>query len=123
MNISPLGIYLITRLDEIKNFMGIVAGTAATLIFLLAVLIIAAEHDPSSAKDKELAKRLKGHREWLISVLILSLTFALLLPTARQAVAMYAIPQAINSRLLQEDVPQAVRDLWEKVIKEGNRND
>lgn len=123
MNISPLEIYLITRLDEIKNFMGIVAGTAATLIFLLAVLIIAAEHDPSSDKDKELAKRLKAHREWLISVLMLSLAFAVLLPTARQAVAMFTIPQVINSRIVQEDVPQAVRDLWKKVIKEEKSNE
>ena len=114
MSISPFSIYLITRCSAISTLLFVLC------ILSLVVLIIGSLVNVLSAgdRDEEAARELFNavRMRWAAIVFAVSATLCALVPSTKEAVAIFTIPKVVNSRMVQEDIPQAVRDLWNRTV-------
>ena len=112
MNLTAFNLYLISRLDMIREFCFVAAAIAAFVagIVLLHVYVMN-EHEYRDKKEQsEAAMPWMKRCALLFTVCALAMTF---IPSANQMLLILGVPAVLQSRAVQKDIPE----LYEKVIQ------
>lgn len=128
MNITPLEMYLITRLGAINGTLiaGVIVGTFASICLGLAYLFsyldqVEYETSHSQYSNRETQTNLMKKRVViLLRKLFKTVTIAtaalwalfVAVPTAKQLAAIYVIPAIVNSEVVQEKIPETMNGIF-----------
>lgn len=116
MTVSAWQIYLITRLDGINCMLAVLFPLALVIIFVGALFLI----NDETLEEKAIATIRKA--VVVFSVLAPLLGVALMLvPTSKEAAAMMVVPKVVNSKLVQQDIPEVVMELCRQVLDKGKK--
>ena len=112
--VTPWQIYLITRCDAIHFLLigGLVLCIVAFII--LGGACLGSCIDQGKEFNDEEWKVVKKYTKASIALFFTFLIANALIPTNEEAIAMLSIPAIANSEMVQKDIPQAIRKLWEK---------
>ena len=112
--ITPWQIYIVTRCDAM-HFLLIVSLVLCTVVLvILGGACMASCMGPDQEFSDAECKAVKKYTKVSIALFLVLLVVNALIPTTREAIAMLSIPAIANSELVQKDIPQAIRQLWEK---------
>lgn len=100
MNVTPLAVYLISRLDTI-NILLIVLTIVSVTICLLSFILILVMAD-SEGWESSVPTNMRRFIRWPILALLASSILLILVPTTQDAAAMLVIPRIANSQTAKE---------------------
>ena len=104
MQITPLFIYLLTRLDSLEFF--IFVPTVLICIFLCISTGLAIVDEDSREYIKAIEKSTKY--KWAVRFVIFGVLYLALVPNKKEVIAMYTIPKIVNSDIAQKDIPELI---------------
>lgn len=115
MNITPLDIYLVSIVDNIRiaTFVITVLSTLVVVIFIGLTIGINSDNEKLSEKDKRFAHNISIYLKKSLTVMVLSTALLVFTPSSRALAAMYVIPAMANSELVSKDIPEAGKALIE----------
>lgn len=96
---NSLLIYLWLKLDAVIILLVVISGTLLLFYPLLTFLISLEVYD-----EKEFYK--KWFKKKVIIIGIISLLFAVFLPSSKQVAIIYVAPKVVNSKVVKEDIPE-----------------
>jgi len=112
MDISPFTVYLWQQADSI------IAACSGGYVFILGFVcvlaciafVITKPEFNSSDKNKDMIGHLNSILKRVFlgssSLLVLAATVSTLMPTSKTIAMMYAVPTIVNSKVVQEDLPE-----------------
>ena len=113
MTISPFELYMILKLDDIRDLFTILAIPLWLFCILsaigLAIWLIASIPERDNDDIQTLGRVIK-------KTVLVSLQAAL--PTTRQMAAILVVPAIVNSEFMQKDLPADLREIY-TLAKEG----
>ena len=104
MQITPLFIYLLTRLDSLEFFIFIPTLCIGTFLGFSAALAILDEDLREGIKAIKKSTKYK----WAVRFVIFGVLYLTLVPDKKEIIAMYAIPKIVNSGVAQKDIPELI---------------
>ena len=111
MTVSAWQIYLVTRLDSINGVLAVLFPLTLIVVFIGTMFLI----NDDALEEKAVPTIRKA--VVILSVLAPLLGLALMLvPSSKEAAAMMVVPKVVNSKLVQQDIPEAVRELCRQVL-------
>lgn len=115
MNITPLDIYLVSIVDDIRiaSFVITVLSTFAVVIFIGLTMAFKSDYSDLSAEDKLFAHKISIYLKKSLTVMVLSAALLIFTPSSRALAAMYVIPRLANSEIVSKDIPAAGKALIE----------
>lgn len=127
MTISSWTLYWILALDNIKDFCtSIMIVTTIALVLTSTILVT------NSLAPLIEGKPLRAYKCSLYITLVLffgSLIARALLPSTKQMAAIIVVPAVVNSKIVQEDIPNEAKELYkltkdavEEFLKKGKEN-
>lgn len=100
MNVTPFAVYLISRLDTI-NILLIILTLVSFVICVLSVIIILVMTE-NEGWESSVPTSIRRFIKWPILALLASSILLILVPTTRDAAAMFVIPRIANSQTVNE---------------------
>jgi hypothetical protein len=104
MQITPLFIYLLTRLDSLEFFIFMPTAVIGIILVIMAVLTIVDEYSRETIKVLRNSSKYK----WAVRFAIFGVLYLILVPDKKEVIAMYAIPKIVNSDVAQKDIPELI---------------
>lgn len=111
MTVSAWQIYLVTRLDGINGLLAVLFPLALVIIFVGMLFLI----NDDTLEEKSVAAFRKAVSVSLVLAPLLGLALVLV-PTSKEAAAMLVVPKVVNSKLVQQNIPEVVRELCRQVL-------
>lgn len=112
MVITGWEIYLLMRLDGIRNVcvsIGIFAFVFAFLFIFISFMMQEPDDTPST-KERLVASRKFG---WLLSIIGCVFTVVgMFVPSTKEAIAIYVIPKVMNSEFVNNKLPKETEELY-----------
>lgn len=120
MTITPTEIYWITRLDNIKDLLGVFAGICFVVVILSLIIggcIYGTSCDSYDEDGKKIGiKILKSC--WISSSLFIAfLLIDAFVPSEKSALLIFGIPAVTNSQVVQK-LPDEAQQLIDKYLKD-----
>lgn len=118
MNITAFDIYLITLCDDIRLVFRILCVVSTPLLVIGAMMFIAARDEHDEAAEK------LGHKILTRGTVcaLLFLVIQCVVPSTKTAALMVSVPAVVNSAMMQKDVPEGIRRLWNKLTEQESGN-
>jgi hypothetical protein len=119
MQITPLFIYLLTRLDSLEFFIFLPTALIGIILGGITATSIVDEYSRESIK----VIRNTTQYKWAVRFVIFGVLYLVLVPDKKEVIAMYVLPKIANSDVAQKDIPElidlTIKDLEKKLkIKE-----
>lgn len=114
MTISAFEIYLIMLCDDIKGWM-VMACIFSTVLCIFGGgtwLVWCTEQEHLAKRGMLLFKR-------SAVVLVIAALIYCAVPSSKTAIMMTSIPPVVNSALMQKDIPEGLRRLWNGLTEHG----
>ena len=130
--ISAFDVWLIMSADQLREWISVCAKLFGFLVAVMSLVmciafIMANADDDTSAAVRE---QLRGVLAWARKCALLSASLALVFLAARAVypgtstwLAMYTVPPIANSAVMQEDIPQYIRDLLKQLSSKEATDD
>lgn len=119
MNITPLQLYFITRLDDIRDFLFCIGF--GCFLSIIAVGLITLCEDPSNNRYETFIKKTKP---WIIRFIVgvfISGCLSVATPTTKQMAIVVVLPKIINNEKVQ-GIPEKVLGLANDWLEELKPN-
>ncbi len=116
MQITPLFIYLLTRLDSLAFLIFFPTVSIGIILISIAVTSIVDEYSRETIK----VLRNSAQYKWAVRFVIFGVLYLILVPDKKDVIAMYVLPKIANSDVAQKDIPElidfTIKDL-QKILK------
>ena len=100
MNVTPFAVYLISRLDAINILLIVLTIVSVAICVLYMTVFFASAAD--EGWESSVPTRMRRFILWPILALLASSILFILVPTTRDAAAMFVIPKIANSQTVNE---------------------
>lgn len=127
MTISPWTLYWVLTLDNIKDFCTIIMIVTTIALVLTSTILVTNSFAPLIE-----GKPLRAYKCSLYITLVLfvgSLIGNAFIPSTKQMAAIIVVPAIVNSKIVQEDIPNEAKELYkltkdavEEFLKKGKEN-
>jgi len=116
MNISPLTIYLWQFVDYARESMQVGWGILMTTTVVFGILSLCARSSDADASEETKKSLLSWTKRMGVFTTIVGIIFTLT-PTSKTIAMMVIIPKIVDSKVVQQDLPE-IYDLALKALKE-----
>lgn len=122
MTISPFELYMILKLDDIRNLLSAFGAvffiSCIISATLLAVWFLTSMDDLDDISFRSVWRMIKKIFPILFAAFFVIMLLRAAIPTTRQMAAILVVPAIVNPEFMQKDLPADLREIY-TLAKEG----